>query len=236
MTPLPKTYKVEGIGQDYVPGVLDFRYIDEIIEADDRESFLMARRLTREEGMMVGGSCGTAVAGMLKMAHRFTDDDVVVVLLPDSGERYLSKMYDDDWMREHGFLTPDRITVRYVLDAKTSHPRGVIAIDPTTTVKAALAILKQHDISQIPVLHDGAPVGAVHDHELMMAVMERPALVDAPVRDVMASSFPTVDIDASLEEVLRLMRLKENYAVLVKDHGSIEGILNRYDVLEHMGR
>jgi cystathionine beta-synthase len=100
INPQLKTYKVEGIGQDYLPGVLDFAVIDEIIEADDRESFLMARRLTREEGLLAGGSCGTAVAGMMKVADRFTDDDVVVVVLPDSGERYLSKIYDDDWMRE----------------------------------------------------------------------------------------------------------------------------------------
>ncbi|MEW6511626.1 MAG: cystathionine beta-synthase [Bacteroidota bacterium] len=236
MTPLPKTYKVEGIGQDYVPGVLDFSTIDEVIEADDRESFLMARRLTREEGLLAGGSCGTAVAGMLKIAHRFRDDDVVVVLLPDSGERYLSKMYDDDWMREHGFLTPERISVRYVLDAKSKHPRGVISIEPGTTVKKALELLRQHDISQIPVMDNGAPVGSVNDHELMVNVMARPGLVDQPVKSIMGPCFPSVTIDSSLEEVLRLMRSKDNYAVLVEENGRIDGILNRYDVIGYLGR
>ena len=236
MTPLPKTYKVEGIGQDYIPGVLDFSTIDEVIEADDRESFLMARRLTREEGILAGGSAGTAVAGMMKIAPRFTERDVVVVLLPDTGERYISKIYNDEWMRENGFLTPDRITVRYVLDSKSKHPRGVISVDPATSVRKALDTLKHHDISQIPVMEEGKPVGAVHDHELMMKVMERPALVDAPVREVMGSGFPVVSIDASVEEVLRLMRVKENYAVLVEEGGKIDGILNRYDVMEYMGR
>jgi cystathionine beta-synthase len=236
MTPVPKTYKVEGIGQDYIPGVLDFSMIDEVIEADDRESFLMARRLTREEGILAGGSAGTAVAGMMKIAPRFSEEDVVVVLLPDTGERYISKIYNDDWMRENGFLTPERITVRYALDSKSKHPRGVIFIDPATSVRHALDTLKEHDISQIPVMEGGKPVGTVHDHELMMNVMEHPSLVDAPVRDVMGPSFPVVNIDASVEEVLRLMRVKENYAVLVEDGGTIDGILNRYDVMEYMGR
>jgi cystathionine beta-synthase len=236
MTPAPKTYKVEGIGQDYIPGVLDFSFIDEVIEADDRESFLMARRLTREEGILAGGSSGTAVAGMLKIGSRFSDADVVVVLLPDTGERYISKIYNDEWMRENGFLSPERITVRYALDSKSHHPRGVIAIGPATTVKEALDILREHDISLIPVMEGGKPVGTVHDHELMMRVMERPALVSAPVRDVMGASFPVVNIDASVEEVLRLMKVKENYAVLVEEEGKIDGILNRYDVMEYMGR
>ena len=236
MTPLPKTYKVEGIGQDYVPGVLDFSVIDEVIEADDRESFLMARRLTREEGILAGGSSGTAVAGLMKVAPRFTAEDVVVVLLPDTGERYISKIYNDEWMRENGFITPERITVRYALDSKSKHPRGVISIDPATPVNKALETLKQHDISQIPVMEGGKPVGTIHDHELMAKVMERPALAEAPVREVMGASFPVVSIDASVEEVLRLMRVKENYAVLVEDGGRIDGILNRYDVMEYMGR
>ena len=236
MTPLPKTYKVEGIGQDYIPGVLDFTFIDEVIEADDRESFLMARRLTREEGILAGGSAGTAVAGMLKIASRFTGEDVVVVLLPDTGERYISKIYNDEWMRENGFLTPERITVRYVLDSKSKHPRGVISIDPATSVRDALDTLKRHDISQIPVMQGGKTVGTVHDHELMMKVIESPALVGAPVSDVMGASFTVVGIDSSVEEILRLMRVKENYAVLVEEEGAINGILNRYDVMEYLAR
>ena len=236
MNPLPKTYKVEGIGQDYVPGVLDFRYIDEVVETDDRESFLMARRLTREEGIMVGGSAGSAMAGLLKVSDRFTDDAVVVVLLPDSGERYLSKMYNDDWMQEHGFLRPERLTARYVLESKPRNKRSIISVEPEATVKTALDLLKKHDISQIPVMNNGNVLGAIQDHEIMRIVMEKPALVDAAVRKVMGPGFPRVEIDASLDEVLHLMRAKENYAVLVEEAGRIEGILNRYDVIEYMGR
>jgi len=236
MTPLPKTYKVEGIGQDYVPGVLDFSYIDEVVEADDRESFLMARRLTKEEGILSGGSAGTAVAGLLKIAANFTDDDVVVVLLPDTGERYISKIYNDDWMRENGFIAPERITVGYVLASKSRHAAPLIAVAPATPVRKALDTLRQNDISQVPVMEEGRPVGSLHDHEVMMRIMDRPSIVDAPVKEVMGPGFPVVQSATLLEDVLRLMRQKENYAVLVEKNGKIEGLVNRYDVIEYLGR
>jgi len=236
ITPMLKTYKVEGIGQDYVPGVLHFEYIDEVIEVTDRESFLMARRLTREEGLMAGGSSGTAVAGMLKVADRFKKDDVVVVLLPDSGERYLTKIYNDDWMREYGFLTPERVTARYVLQSKGKELGKLVAIDPITTVRKALDLIREHDVSQLPVLERGRPVGAVHDNELMTTVMERPTLVDSPVSAVMGPSFPTVNIDAHIEDVIHLMTSKKNPAVLVEEEQKISGILTRYDVIEYMAK
>ncbi|MBX2989546.1 MAG: cystathionine beta-synthase [Bacteroidetes bacterium] len=236
ITPLLKTYKVEGIGQDYVPGTLDFTYIDEMIEADDRESFLMARRLTREEGLMVGGSAGTAVAGMMKVAARFKEHDVVVVLLPDLGERYLSKIFNDDWMREYGFLRPERITARYIIESKGKEVQGLFEIDPLTTVRKTLELMRQKDISQIPVLERGKSVGSVHDSELMAKVMAKPSLVDSPVSTVMEPPFPVVNIDTSIDDVVKLMKAKHNPAVLVEDQGKITGILSRYDVIEFMGK
>jgi len=236
MTPTLKTYKVEGIGQDYVPGTLHFEYVDEVIEVTDKESFLMARRLTREEGLLAGGSSGTAVAGMMKIAHRFTDDDVVIVLLPDSGERYLSKIYNDDWMRENGFLTPERITARYVLESKGKTPQKLLAIDPVSTVRKALDLIREHDVSQLPVLDGGKSVGSVNDHELMTMVMERPETVDSPVSAVMSPGFPVVDIDAQVDDVIKLMTAKKNAAVLVEDQKKYCGILTRYDVIEFMRR
>jgi cystathionine beta-synthase len=236
LTPMLKTYKVEGIGQDYVPGTLHFEYIDDVVEVTDRESFLMARRLTREEGLLSGGSSGTAVAGMAKVSSRFKDDDVVVVLLPDSGERYLSKIYNDDWMREFGFLTPEKITARYVMESKGNTPGRMIAIDPDTTVRKALDLIREHDVSQIPVLRDGASVGAVYDAELMTRVMEEPSVVDAPVGSVMSPGFPIVSIDAGIDEVVRWMTTKRNAAVLIEEEEKLHGILTRYDVIEFMGK
>lgn len=235
ITPLLKTYKVEGIGQDYVPGTLDFQYIDEMVEADDRESFLMARRLTREEGLMVGGSAGTAVAGLMKVVNQFKENDVVVVLLPDLGERYLTKIFNDDWMKENGFLIPEKITARYILEYKKK-VGDIVAVDPITTVRKTLELIKQKDISQIPVLERGKAVGAVHDSELMARVLESPALMDSPVSSVMSPSFPIVNIDSLIEDFLKLMTTKKNAAVLIEDQQKISGILTRYDVIEFMGK
>lgn len=235
ITPILKTYKVEGIGQDYVPGTLHFEYIDEVVEADDRESFLMARRLTREEGIMVGGSAGTAVAGMMKIADRFTEKDVVVVLLPDSGERYLSKIYNDDWMQEHGFLVPEKITARYILASKKRWGE-LIAVDPMTSVRKTLELFKEKDISQIPVLDRGKPVGAVHDSDVMARVLERPTLMDSPVSALMDAPFPVVNVDSLVDDFLKLMTTKKNSAVLIEDQQKITGILTRYDVIEFLGK
>jgi cystathionine beta-synthase len=236
ITPLLKTYKVEGIGQDYVPGVLHLEYVDEMIEVTDKESFLMSRRLAKLEGLMAGGSAGTAVAGMMKVADRFRDDDVVVVLLPDAGERYLTKIFNDDWMREHGFLVPEKITARYILESKRKKIGDLVSIDPITTVRKALDLMKENDISQVPVLERGKPVGGVTDSELMTAVMERPALVDSPVSTLMGPGFPVVNVDALVDDVIKLLSSKKNPAVLVEEDQKTVGILSRYDVIEFMGK
>ena len=236
MNPQLKTYKVEGIGQDYIPGVLDLSVVDEIVEADDRESFLMARRLTREEGLMVGGSSGTAVAGLLKIADRFKDDDVIVVLLPDSGERYLSKLYNDDWMREYGFLVPEKITARYLLERKGTRSHDVIGVGPGESVRRAVELFREHDISQMPVLENGSSVGSLMDHPLMLNVLSQPDILDAKVNAVMRPPFPSVSPAVLIEEIIRLMTTKGNYAVLVQEGDKISGILTRYDVIEFLGK
>jgi cystathionine beta-synthase len=235
INPMLKTYKVEGIGQDYVPGVLDFEYVDDVVEADDKESFLMARRLAKEEGLMVGGSAGTAVAGLMKIAHRFKEDDLVVVLLPDSGERYLSKIFNDDWMRENGFLVPERITARYVLESKRKKIGELVSVDPTATVRKALELMREHDISQMPVLDHGRPVGGILDHELMSTVIDRPPLADSPISALMGPGFPLVNIDSLIDDVIKQVKSKKTPAVLIEEDQKINGILSRYDLIEFMG-
>lgn len=232
--PVFKTYKVEGIGQDYVPGVLNFEYVDEVIEVTDKESFLMGRRLTREEGLFVGGSAGTAMAGALKVAERLSEKEVMVVLLPDTGERYLSKMYNDDWMRENRFLVPEKITVRYVLEGKKGVP-NVVAVDPVATVRKALDLIKDHNISQLPVMDKGKSVGSVEESELMSAVLGNPSLFDAPVSTVMKAPFPSVHIDELINAAIGHLSKKEP-AVLIEEDGKIVGVLTRYDVIEYMSR
>ncbi|MCI0706786.1 MAG: cystathionine beta-synthase [Ignavibacteriae bacterium] len=232
--PVFKTYKVEGIGQDYVPGVLNFQYVDEVIEVTDKESFLTGRRLTREEGLFVGGSAGTAMAGALKVAERLTEKDVMVVLLPDTGERYLSKMYNDDWMRENRFLVPEKITVRYVLEGKKIVP-NVVAVDPVATVRKALDLIKEHNISQLPVMENGKSVGSVEESELMGAVLQNPDVFDEPVSKQMHKPFPAIGVDDTINAAMTHLS-KKAPAVLVSDGEKIVGVLTKYDVIEYMSR
>ncbi len=230
-----KTYKVEGIGQDWLPATLNFEVIDDMIEATDKESFLMARRLTREEGIFVGGSAGTAMAGALKYADRMKDDDIMVILLPDTGERYLSKVFNDDWMRENGFLIPDRITVKYVLQSKSKSVSQLIAIDPTTTVRKALDLMKENDVAQLPVLEKGKPVGTVVDNDLMSSVLDDHAKLDAPVKEMMKPGFSVIGSASPIEHAIDHLK-KRDSAVLIEEDHKIIGILTRYDVIEYMAR
>ena len=234
MSPTYKVYQVEGIGQDFIPGVLHFQFIDEVLEVSDKESFALARRLTREEGIFVGGSSGTALAAALRVAEQLSENQVMVVLLADSGERYLSKMYNDDWMRENRFLVPERITVRFVHESKKALPR-LISIDPVATVRKALDLINQNNVSQLPVLDKGQSVGSVDESDLMSAALENPALFDAPVNTLMKPSFPKVHLDELIHQAIQLLS-KKNAAVLVEDDGTIVGILTRYDVIEYLSR
>ncbi len=230
-----KTYKVEGIGQDWLPGTLNFEVIDDMVDASDRESFLMCRRLTREEGLFVGGSCGTAVAGALKYAEKMKDDDVMVILLPDTGERYLSKIYNDDWMKENGFLVPDRVTVKYVLEHKPVAVRKLVAITPTTSVREALAYFRQHDISQLPVIDKGKSVGTVTDNDLLSAVLADNKLLEAKVSALMKPAYPIIGSSSPVEHAIDFLKAKDA-AVLIEEDKKIIGILTRYDVIEYLTR
>lgn len=227
-------YKVEGIGQDFIPGTFHAEFVDEMIEVTDKESFLAARRLTREEGIFAGGSSGTALAGAFKLAERLSETDVIVVLIPDTGERYLSKIYNDDWMRENRFLIPEKITLRFVLGAKRTTP-PLVSIDPVTTVRRALDLLSEHNVSQLPVLEKGDPVGSVDESDLMSAVLGKPALFDAPVSSLMEPSFPSVHIDDNINEAIALLS-KKHPAVLVREDTKVVGIVTRFDVIEYMSR
>ncbi len=233
-SPVFKTYKVEGIGQDVVPGVLDFSYVDEVVEADDRESFLMGRRLAREEGLLVGGSAGTAVTGALKLAENLGPDDIIVVLLPDTGERYLSKMYNDEWMRANRFLVPERITLRYITEHK-SQLKEVVSVEPGMSIRKALDALTGNNISQAPVMENGTCVGSIDEGDIMSSVVADPARLDEPVRTIMSPPFPIVQKDEPIQTAIDHLS-KKHPAVLLEEDGKISGIVTRFDVLEHLAR
>jgi cystathionine beta-synthase len=231
-------YLVEGIGEDMVPKTVHFQYIDEFVEVDDRESFSYARRLVREEGLFVGGSSGAAVAGVLRwLATRpIPEGSTVVVLLPDSGDRYLSKFYSDEWMREKGLLD-DRGRATDLLAAKEGVP-ALVSVEPTTVVREALELLRRHEVSQLPVLAGTENVGSLTEEEILQRALADETVLERTVSAVLGPPFPEVDANAPLGELL--VRLKESRAVLVRsapEHRPV-GLLTRRDVfafLSHAG-
>jgi cystathionine beta-synthase len=230
-------YKVEGIGQDKVPGTLDMSIVDDFLPVTDKEAFTMARRLTREEGLFVGGSSGLITHIALGVARQLDDPGALVVaVLPDTGERYLSKLYSDEWMRENQMLDADRTTVSFILGAKANGSQPIISVGPGTTVRQALRLMALHDVSQLPVMDDTSAVGSVADWSLSAKSLDDTKLLDATVSTVMDPPFPTVDGVQSVDAVAKLMS-KANPAVLVREDGKIAGIVTRSDVLNYlMGR
>jgi cystathionine beta-synthase len=228
-------YKVEGIGQDKVPGTLDMEVIDEFVSVGDREAFAMARRLTREEGLFVGGSAGLITHVALNVARRVDDPDALVVtFLPDTGERYLSKLYSDEWMRENQMLLEgDRVTMRHVLARKNGGAPAVVSVAPSTTVKQALRLMTLHDVSQLPVMEGASCVGSVSDWALSAKSLEDAKLLEAPVSDVMDPPFPVVDAGQPADAVAKLLS-KSNPAVLVRVEGAVQGIVTRSDMLHFL--
>jgi cystathionine beta-synthase len=230
-------YKVEGIGQDKIPGTLDMSLIDDFMTVSDKESFAMARRLTREEGLFVGGSSGLIVHVALHIARRVDDpSSLVVAPLPDTGERYLSKLYSDEWMRENQMLDADRTTLDSVLHGKR---RGdgdtptIVSVTTGQTVRQALRLMALHDVSQLPVMDGANCVGSVSDWSLSAKSLEDTKLLDATVGQVMDAPFPVVDIAQPVDAVAKLLS-KSNPAVLVRSNGSVQGIVTRSDMLNYL--
>ena len=225
-------YKVEGIGNDKIPGALDLSVVDEYRTCTDGEAFTMGRRLAREEGLFVGGSSGLLVHGAVALAHELDDPDALIVtLLPDWGEHYLSKMYDDDWMRENGFLErPRRTSVAEVLAAKEQRVGDLITVAPSTPIRMALSTLTAHDIGQLPVVLGGECVGSLTETRLMALVIDKPELLDKSVETVMGAPFPVLDGYVDSEEIMHIMK-RGNPACLVRQDGKLVGIVTRYDVV-----
>ncbi len=224
-------YAVEGLGNDKIPGTLDLDTVDEYVTVSDGDSFRMARRLTREEGLFVGGSSGLIVQAAVRKAHELDDPDAfVVAVLCDWGEHYLTKVFDDDWMRENGFLERARHrTVADLLAARGADAPKLLSATPGTPIQMALSTMTTHGVSQLPVLRDGACVGSVQESGLMRTVLEDPAALDRPVEGVMEAPYPVLPPQRDAEEVTRLLR--SNAAVLVGDGRAFQGILTRYDAV-----
>jgi cystathionine beta-synthase len=235
-----RPYLVEGIGEDFWPTTYDPSVVDRVVAVSDQDSFRTARQITREEGILVGGSSGTAVWAALEVGRHLSPEDVVVVLIPDSGRGYLSKLYDDDWMTDHGFLRATGETVETVLANKGDRLPPLVHVHPDETVRAAIAILEEYGISQVPVVKAEPPlalaevVGSVTDRLLLQRTLHHPEIFDQPVESVMEAPFATIGQGETIDQVAD--RLQLSPAVLVLDGGHPIGILTRTDVLSFLER
>ena len=234
-----RPYLVEGVGEDFWPEAYDRTVADRIIAVSDADSFEMTRRLAREEGLLVGGSCGMAVVAALRLAEGLTPDDVVVVLLPDGGRGYLSKIFSDSWMTSYGFVRADgATTVGEVLRGKGGEIPALVHTHPTETVRDAVQIMREYGVSQMPVVSAEPPVmagevvGSVSDRDLLDALFAGKAAPADAVRGHMAPAFPLVG--AGEDVAAARLALEGSDAIMVVDDGKPVGVLTRADLLSFL--
>ena len=227
-------YKVEGIGGDKIPTTIWFDWIDEFRQVSDRTSLMMARRLAREEGILAGGSTGLNVSLALDIAREVDDPgSLIVTILADTGERYLSKVFNDEWMQENQMLEAPRTTVEQLLERRPAGAPPLVSVTPAAAVRQALNLMSTWGVSQIPVVEDGKSVGGLVEASLMTRALTQPALLDRPVREVMEAAFPEVEANCPTDR-LGAMLTRESPAALVRKDGKLIGIVSRYDVLQQL--
>ena len=225
-------YLVEGIGQDCLPKNVHFQYIDKIYNISDMDSFNFARMLSREEGIFCGGSTGTILGITLQVAKELDENAVMVFIVCDTGERYLSKFHSDEWLKEKRLLPNEIRTLKDILSAKQNgKPTELLFLNPKDKVKLAVEVLNKKGFSQLPVLDNGESIGSIRESKLTWRLLENPNLIDADIESVMEPGFPTLDERTELSSVKKY--LSDSPAVLVTEYGRIKDIITRYDILEH---
>lgn len=222
-------YITEGIGEDFLPKNVDFDVIDLFEKVTDKDAALMTREIARREGIFAGNSAGSAIAGLLQLKDQLKPEDVVVVIFHDHGSRYMGKMYNDDWLRERGFLKDEKLTARSILAKRAE--QDIVMLDCEKSIFEAINIMKTLNISQLPVTQQGMVIGKVTETIILEALLENPALKSAPAKEIMTASLPFVDLNTSIDKISGMIN-KDNSAVLVEDEQGKIGIITQYDIIE----
>jgi len=221
-------YITEGIGEDFLPQNVDFSLIDHFEKVTDKDAALMTREIARKEGIFAGNSTGSAVAGAIQMKDKFKEGDVVVIIFPDHGTRYLGKMYNDDWLRDRGFLKDGKLTAADIISKKDV--QEIITIDCEKSVLEAINTIKSLNISQIPVTQKGMVIGKITESDILDSLIENPSIKSQPIKNITTAPFPFVDLNTSIDKISGMIN-KDNIAVLVEDgQGKIE-IITQYDII-----
>jgi cystathionine beta-synthase len=230
----PFSYYVEGIGEDFLPGTMNLKIIDQIMRVDDKECFLLTRELVRQEGLFCGGSCGAAVAGAIRYAEQLGDEKKnIVVLLPDSAQKYLSKIFDDEWMRSNGFLEEEDPlgTVRDLVAAKRQQ-RGIISAKRGDSLRNVIGLMKEHDISQIPVMDRGRLSGLVSELDLLNYLLQNPGSMDVPVDELIEADYATVTPQTKIKLLKNIFNEAKLVCVLERD--DLVGVITKIDLIEYL--
>ena len=227
-------YKVEGVGEDFMPGTMQIDLVDRVIQVGDQESFVLARRLAREEGILVGGSAGMALYAALEVAKDADESAVIVVLLPDTGRNYLSKFFSNEWMRQNGFMermAPAR--VREVLAGHHDNLPEVVSVDGGKSVGEVIDLMQHYGISQIPVVDGATVVGSTQERTLLDRVYRDPSIVATPISAAMDAPFSSIDSESPIEDAFAAL-LNGDVAVMVTRNAQPVGVITRADLLEYV--
>jgi cystathionine beta-synthase len=231
--PQVQPYKTEGIGQTELPANVDFSVIDELYAVSDKDAFLLTRQLARTEGIFAGGSAGSALHAALKASEKLTENDLVVIIIPDSGTRYLSKIYNDNWMRENQFLEPRiKLSAGQVVRDKQRRAEKLVSVPLGITVEQAVNLMREHDISQLPVIEGGEVVGSMSETRILEILVSDPLVKTKPVAEYMEKPFPVLSENASLEEIAHNMT-RETPAILVRQETDFD-IITKSDLISFL--
>jgi cystathionine beta-synthase len=225
-----KTYKVEGFGEDFIPGAIDLSVVDDVVQVSDKECFTYARELTRKEGIFGGGSCGGAMAGAIKFARQSPGCRTIVIIFPDSGSRYLSKVYDDAWLRENSFLETE--LEGRVEDLVRERGQKVITAQASDSVREVIAAMKRHGISQLPVLDGQELVGMISESGLLGILLADPAAAHRSVGSLAEPTYEVVQFSANLSHLSDVVA--HGKVALVMDAGRLQGVVTKFDLIEYL--